>query len=339
MTLEPRDLRHDPQPGSDWRQLMAESITDPATLLRRLQLPAELLADAEAAARLFPLRVPRPYWQKIRPGDPQDPLLRQVLPLGAEQHAADGFRPDPVGDLDAMVAPGLLHKYQGRALLVTTGACAIHCRYCFRRHFPYGSETTGANAWTRALAHIRGDPSLNEVILSGGDPLSVSDARLGQLLGALAETPQVKRVRLHTRLPIVLPQRVDEGLLASLATAPPRLVIVVHANHERELDHQVAAAMQRLAGQGVLLLNQSVLLKGVNDHPETLARLSERLFDIGVLPYYLHLLDPVAGAAHFALPTEKAIAIHHRLTAQLPGYLVPRLVYERPGASSKQVLA
>lgn len=323
-----------PQP-TGWQQLLAESITRPAELLRVLDLPDSLLPGAQAAAELFPLRVPRPYWRRIRPGDPDDPLLRQVLPLGAEQHSPPGYSTDPIGDLDAMIQPGLLHKYHGRALLVTTGACAIHCRYCFRRHFPYGGENTGSSACQQALRHIRADHSLNEVILSGGDPLTLSDQRLRQLVTELHDIPHVKRLRIHTRLPIVLPQRIDDALLAWLAAASLKIVMVVHANHPAELDDEVADALKKLAACGMVLLNQSVLLRGVNDHPAPLTQLSEKLFEMGTLPYYLHLLDTVAGAGHFALPRPTAIAIHNRLAARLPGYLLPRLVTEQAGAASK----
>jgi len=314
---------------------MSEAITCPAELLKTLQLPLDLLPAAETAARQFPLRVPHPYLQRITPGNEQDPLLLQVLPLHAEQHAAPGFVNDPVGDLDAMKAPGLLHKYHGRVLLMTTGACAIHCRYCFRRHFPYSGDQLGKHARRAALDYIRADPSITEVILSGGDPLSLSDDRLSSLVSELEAIPQLQRLRIHTRQPIVLPQRVDDALLGWLAASRLRVVMVLHANHPQELDPEVADAAARLSEAGVSLLNQSVLLQGINDHADTLGQLSTDLFGLGVLPYYLHQLDPVAGAAHFDCGRQRAIAIHQALLSTLPGYLVPRLVVEEAGKPSK----
>lgn len=320
---------------STWQRLLSEAITRPADLLEALDLPPDLLPGAEVAASLFPLRVPAPYWQRMTHGDPGDPLLRQVLPLDAERTSPPGFSTDPVGDLDAMVSPGLLHKYHGRALLITTGACAIHCRYCFRRHYPYSGENNGTSALQRALQHIRTDTSLNEIILSGGDPLNLSDIRLAALVDELQDIPHLKRLRIHTRLPIVLPQRIDDPFIDWLAGCRLRTVIVIHANHPQELDDDVGRALGRLGDTGALLLNQSVLLRGINDDADTLTQLSEQLFDLGTLPYYLHLLDAVTGAGHFAIERDRAIALHRDLAARLPGYLLPRLVTEQPGAASK----
>jgi EF-P beta-lysylation protein EpmB len=327
-------ILHLSQP-TGWQRLLADAITRPTVLLKALDLPPDLLPGAEAADALFPLRVPAPYWRKINRGDPDDPLLRQVLPLDAELTSPPDFVRDPVGDLDAAILPGLLHKYHGRALLITTGACAIHCRYCFRRHFPYSSETSGTGAWQRALQHIRADTSLTEVILSGGDPLNLSDTRLSGLVGELQEIPHLKRLRIHTRLPIVLPQRIDDPLITWLSGCRLRTVVVIHANHPQEFDDDVGQALSRLADSGALLLNQSVLLRGVNDDIDILAQLSEHLFERGVLPYYLHLLDKVAGAAHFCVERQRAIALHRDLANRLPGYLLPRLVTEQAGAASK----
>jgi EF-P beta-lysylation protein EpmB len=271
----------------------------------------------------------------MRPGDPDDPLLRQVLPLSEELSPAPGFDIDPVDDSAAELTPGVLQKYNGRALLVTTGACAVHCRYCFRRHFPYAEHQIRGESWQDALVYIAGDPSISEVILSGGDPLSVSDARLAEMLGDLAGIPHLRRLRIHTRLPIVLPSRVDEGLLEALATNLHQLVVVVHANHAQEIDGEVAAALERLRGARATVLNQAVLLAGVNDEAGALCELSETLFAAGVLPYYLHLLDRVSGAAHFAVDEERARRLVGEMTARLPGYLVPRLVREMAGAPSK----
>jgi EF-P beta-lysylation protein EpmB len=274
-------------------------------------------------------------------GDAADPLLRQVLPLDAELLETAGYVTDPVGDLAALAGQGLLHKYHGRALLVTTGACAIHCRYCFRREFPYGEHHAGRQAFANSLEAIRADPSINEVLLSGGDPLTLSDRRLAGLLEGLEAIPHVRRVRVHTRLPVVLPERIDAGFLAAW-NSPHRLqrIMVIHANHPQELcgAADVQAALGALQRSGATLLNQSVLLRGVNDSVAALEELSVVLFESGVLPYYLHVLDPVHGAAHFDVPEYEARKLHAALTARLPGYLVPKLVREVPGAAAKTML-
>jgi EF-P beta-lysylation protein EpmB len=260
-----------------------------------------------------------------------------VLPLGRETQAVPGFGGDPLGEAAARRAPSLLQKYSRRALIITTGACAVHCRYCFRRGFDYGE---GASL-DGAIEAVAGDASIEEVILSGGDPLVLSDRRLGSLLRSLRAIAHVRRVRIHTRTPIVLPSRVDESLMAALggdATSTARLIIVVHANHPAEIDPQVSDALRTLARDGALLLNQSVLLRDVNDDAAVLRGLSEALFAAGVLPYYLHLLDPVAGVAHFDVPESRARELMHDLLASLPGYLVPRLVREEAGAASKTSL-
>lgn len=258
-----------------WQQQMAAAITDPRELLEVLGLGAELLEPARAAARTFGLRVPRSYLARMRRGDPQDPLLRQVLPIGEELLHPVDFVADPLGEAQALRAPGLLHKYHGRALLITTSACAVHCRYCFRREFPYSGQTSDAPRWGAALEEIARDPSLEEIILSGGDPLSLSDSRLKALTGALADIPHVRRLRIHTRQPIVLPARIDGGLVSWLEQLRWRPVIVLHANHPNEIDEQVQLACERMKRAGATLLNQSVLLRGVNDDAGTLALLSQ----------------------------------------------------------------
>ncbi len=318
-----------------WQRELARAITDPAELLRELKLDPALLPTARVAAARFPLRVPRGFVARMARGDPNDPLLRQVLPMGAELEATPGFVADPVGDRAAQAAPGVLHKYHGRALLIATGACAVHCRYCFRREFPYAEAPAGAEEWRPALSYLAGDSSIREVILSGGDPLSLSNRRLGVLLTALGRIPHLERLRIHSRQPIMLPERVDEGLLELLAQTRLRPVLVAHANHPREINAAVRAALARLAATGVTLLNQSVLLRGVNDSAAVLAELSETLFAARVLPYYLHLLDPVRGAAHFDVNEIEASAIMKTLRQRLPGYLVPRLVREQPGQPAK----
>jgi EF-P beta-lysylation protein EpmB len=321
--------------ASRWQQLLADAITDPQQLCEILELDPVLIKPAFAAAKDFALKVPRGYVARMRRGDPRDPLLMQVMPIAAELVSVDGFGLDPVGDLSSRAAAGLLHKYAGRALLVATGACAVHCRYCFRRHFPYAEESAAQQGWQPALEQLRADTSINEVILSGGDPWSLSDRRLRQLTDALRQIPHVRRLRIHTRYPVVLPERIDAGLLDWLADVELQKVVVIHANHANEIDAQVARACAGLAAAGATLLNQSVLLADVNDSAAALAQLSEALFEIRVLPYYLHVLDRVQGAAHFDIDERRAIELHEELTARLPGYLVPRLVREIAGAAAK----
>ena len=321
-----------------WQRALQEAVTDPAELLDLVGLGAEWLEPARAAARQFPLRVPRGFVARMRRGDPHDPLLLQVLPLGAELDEVPGYGKDPVGDLAARAGPGLLQKYAGRALLVATGACAVNCRYCFRRHFPYEQENASRDAFGPALDVIRADASLGEVILSGGDPLTLGDRRLATLFGALQGVAHVRRVRVHSRLPIVLPERIDDGFLGAWSGLRLQKVVVVHANHAREIDDAVRTAIARLRAADTTVLNQAVLLRGINDRAQDLVELSEVLFDAGALPYYLHLLDPVAGAAHFDLPVEVAQRLLGQVASRLPGFLVPRLVREEPGAPAKTML-
>ena len=318
-----------------WQTALADAISDPAELLQLLELDPALLPAARAAADLFPLRVPRGFVARMRKGDPADPLLRQVLPLEAETAPTPGFGADPLGERQALKAPGLLHKYHGRALLLATGACGIHCRYCFRREFAY--TAAGAGHWRQGLDYLANDSSLSEVILSGGDPLTLSNRRLESLLTALAAIPHLRRLRIHSRQPIVLPERVDSGLLQLIGGSRFPVVMVLHANHPQEIDQAVAGALRKLAGKATLL-NQAVLLQGVNDSAAVLASLSELIFNLGVLPYYLHLSDPVRGTAHFRVEAAQAVAIVQALRARLPGYLVPRLVCEEPGKPGKTLL-
>jgi EF-P beta-lysylation protein EpmB len=326
------------QPRRPWQQLWREAVTDPRELLDLLDLGhlAERLLPSSDAG--FALRVPRGFIDRMRRGDPSDPLLLQVLPQAAELIETTGFARDAVGDLAARTANGVLHKYQGRALLIATGSCAVHCRYCFRRHFPYAEETAAANRWREAIEHIRADPSIHEVVLSGGDPLSLSTSKLGELTTALAPIAHLKRLRIHTRLPVVLPERVDEELSLWLRRLPWPVAVVLHANHANEIDADVADACARLRASGASVLNQSVLLRGVNEDADVLAALSERLFDCGVIPYYLHQLDRVAGAAHFAVDDAVARGLVEALRRRLSGYLVPLLVREIAGAPGKTPL-
>ncbi len=321
-----------------WQQAWREAIRDPHELLAALGLETLASRVPDTAATGFALRVPRGFVARMRHGDPDDPLLRQVLPLDAELRPAPGFELDAVGDAAARAGRGLIRKYRGRALLVATGSCAINCRYCFRRHFPYAEETAAAAGWREAVDAIAADTSIDEVILSGGDPLSLATSKLAELTDALAGIAHLRRLRIHTRLPVVLPERVDDEFVSWLVGLPWPVTVVIHANHAREFDADVDAAMARLRAAGATLLNQAVLLRGVNDSVDALADLCERGFEAGVLPYYLHQLDRVAGAAHFEVDEARALALHAALRVRLSGYLVPRLVREVAGDASKRPL-
>ncbi|HEX5353421.1 MAG TPA: EF-P beta-lysylation protein EpmB [Rhodanobacteraceae bacterium] len=324
-----------PEALPDWRQSLRDAFTDPRELLALLDL-AQLADRLPVADADFAMKVPRGFVARMRRGDPNDPLLLQVLPQLAELDDAPGFADDAVGDLDAAQAHGVLHKYEGRALLIAAGSCAVNCRYCFRRHFPYSEELAAAQAWRAAIDCLAKDTSIREVILSGGDPLVLSTQKLTDFTNGLRGLSHVIRLRIHSRLPVVLPERIDAGLCAWLAALPLQRVVILHANHPNELDASVGAACSRLRAAGASLLNQSVLLRGVNDDADALAALSERLFAFGVLPYYLHQLDRVRGTAHFEVPDVRARELVGTLRARLPGYLVPRLVREVPGGNAKR---
>ena len=319
-----------------WQQLWRQAIRDPAELLSRLGLEPAALGVSEAALQQFAQRVPEGFVARMRHGDPHDPLLRQVLPIDAEMRQVPGFSLDAVGDGAAKKATGVIQKYRGRALLVTTGSCAINCRYCFRRHFDYGTENAAKGGWQDAVRAIAQDPGIDEVILSGGDPLSLATHKLVELTDALRADPHLRRLRIHSRLPVVLPERVDDELVAWLGSLPWPLAFVIHANHANEFDASVDAALARLRAAGAHLLNQAVLLRGVNDSEDALAALSERSFAAGVMPYYLYQLDRVEGVAHFEVDDATAKALIAALTARLSGYLVPKLVRELPGDPSKR---
>lgn len=322
-----------------WQTLLARSITRPEILLQRLGLDSTLLADGALAGHsAFPVRVPEPWLARIRYGDPDDPLLRQVLPLAAEGEQQPGYVTDPLQEAGATAAPGLIRKYRSRALLMVTGQCAVNCRYCFRRHFPYEDHRLTPDQRDAVIRTLKDSPDINEVILSGGDPLAVNDRLLAQWARALDSVPSLTRLRIHSRLPVVIPQRVDDALLNWLEQTRLTPVMVVHINHPAEIDDEVRAAMGRLLQAGVTLLNQSVVLRGVNDHPDTLQALSEALFAAGILPYYLHAFDPVAGAHHFDVSDDQARGMVRDLQARLPGYLVPRLVREVPDRPGKTLL-
>nr|WP_315475216.1 EF-P beta-lysylation protein EpmB [uncultured Sandarakinorhabdus sp.] len=325
-------------PAEDWQAQARAARLTTAELLVRVGLtaadfPAGVVADPD-----FPLSVPPHYLSLIRRGDPADPLLLQVLARGEEALPQPGRLTDPLAEADYRAAPGVLRKYRSRALLIASGACAIHCRYCFRRHTDYGSVMLTRSGEAEALALIAGDPAIDEVILSGGDPLSLTDARLAALVSAIAAIPHVTTLRLHSRTVLAIPDRVTPALVDLLAGTRLNVVIVTHSNHEREISGDVSAALGRLRAAGVILLNQSVLLAQVNDDAATIAAHCRRLFAAGVLPYYLHLTDPVDGAAHFDVDEARARVIEIELRAALPGYLVPRIVREVPGEAGKTPL-
>lgn len=330
--------RFGPSRYGSWQDAMKDAVRDAGELCRLLDLPDEFASAATAAARQFSLFVPRGFAARMRPGDVADPLLRQVLPLADEMADVPGFVVDPVRDDLAERRPGLLHKYQGRVLLVATGTCAVHCRYCFRRHFPYEQAPRSIADWRPALDEISADLTLHEVILSGGDPLTLVDTALAALIEELASIGHLRRLRIHTRLPIVIPERVTDELIDTLRGCRLTPIVVLHANHANELDEYVAASLARLSDAGIVLLNQGVLLKGVNDSVDAQADLCERLVNLRVLPYYLHQLDRVAGAAHFEVPVETGRQIIRKLRKRLPGYAVPRYVQEVAGETNKTEL-
>jgi EF-P beta-lysylation protein EpmB len=317
-----------------WKRDLAEAISSSEELLRLLQLEHLIASTDQRPA--FRLRVPRSYVAKMRIADENDPLLRQVLPLDDELSGSGML--DPVGDLDAMLSPGLLHKYHGRVLLITTGACAIHCRYCFRRNFPYSDASLSPAHWRDALGYISDHKDIQEVILSGGDPLVLDDHKLDHLQRQLGKISHVKWLRIHTRLPVVLASRVNNSLLKWIHDSALRITLVIHANHANEIGAQEQAALAALSRAGATLLNQSVLLKRVNDSTDSMIELSHRLHECGVLPYYLHCLDKTRGAMHFEISQAQALKIMDDMRAKLPGYLVPRLVREQAGEKSKTAI-
>ncbi len=318
-----------------WQTELATAVRDPEVLLGMLDLPATLIPAARRAAELFPLRAPLAFVRRMQRGDAADPLLLQVLPLGAELAPHPDFSTDPVGDAAATKAPGLIQKYESRVLFVMTGACAIHCRYCFRRNYPYSESNLGSSRWENAVSAVANDPSVSEVILSGGDPLTLPDEKLARLIQQLEAIPHLKRLRIHSRLPVVLPSRVTTELVETLRASRLTPVMVIHSNHAREFDSETRAAISLLRHATHSLLNQSVLLKGINNSVTALVDLSEALFDLEVTPYYLHRLDRVAGSAHFEVSNDEAHRLYHELQSRLPGYLVPRLVRETAGRPYK----
>ena len=318
--------------------MLADAVRDPDELCDILDLPDGFRRGARRAAALFPLAVPRGFMALMEPGNPDDPLLRQVLPRIEETEETPGYSVDPVGENSSRRAPGLLHKYHGRALLITNSVCAVNCRFCFRRHHPYDTEPRGIDEWEPALRTIERDGSIREIILSGGDPLSATDARLARLVDRLSGIEHLIRLRVHSRLPVVLPERVTDELVEWLTGTRLQPIVVLHANHPRELGEACGAAVQRLTDSGVLVLNQAVLLGGINDDLSTLAELCERLIRLRVVPYYLHQLDLVRGAAHFRVPKRRGKQLIRQLRNRLPGYAVPRYVEEIAGQPGKTLL-
>lgn len=328
------------RPMEDWQSQLRNVITSRDTLLAALGLSTEAAGFDNGAAGDFALKVPYSFVRRMRHGDPRDPLLLQVLSSGQEMINAPGFLRDPVGENGATIPHrGIIHKYHGRVLLIVAGGCAVNCRYCFRRHFPYNENQNSRQQWREALQHISSDPTIEEVILSGGDPLVATDAQLQLLVAQIAAISHVKRLRIHSRLPVVIPQRITESLLDAITHPALQTIMVIHCNHANEIDESVAASLAALRRRDITTLNQAVLLAGINDTVEAQRALCQGLFATGTLPYYLHLLDKVQGAAHFDVPEHQARQLLAELTATLPGYMVPKLVREIAGAPSKVGLA
>lgn len=318
-----------------WQKALANSIKSPEELFNRLGLDAMEIPASLSACKDFPLRVPKAFVDKMIKGDWQDPLLLQILPRGQELDHQVGFSHDPLNEANSNPMPGIIHKYKGRVLLIISNGCAVNCRYCFRRHFPYNDNNPSRDEWQQTLDYIRSDSSIREVIFSGGDPLAASDTMLAERVNNIAKIEHVETLRVHSRMPLVIPQRITPECLNWLTGTRLKTVMVIHCNHPNEIDDVTGEALQNLSRHGVTMLNQAVLLKGINDNAETLAQLSHKLFQYGVLPYYLHLLDKVQGAAHFQVSEQRGQQLFDNLLSELPGYLVPKLVQEIPGAPSK----
>ncbi|EHK9017544.1 EF-P beta-lysylation protein EpmB [Vibrio vulnificus] len=321
----------------NWLKQLANGISDPATLLKMLEIDPTPWQDGFSARGLFAQRVPQSFVERMEKRNPNDPLLRQVLPVSEEHEIHPGYSVDPLEEQDNAI-PGLLHKYQNRALMIVKGGCAINCRYCFRRHFPYQDNKGSKTVWQQSLDYIAQNSALNEVIFSGGDPLMAKDDELQWLIERIADIPHIKRLRIHSRLPVVIPARITTKLCQLLEQTRLQVILVTHINHANEINAELTSQLHRLKRIGVTLLNQSVLLKGVNDSVEAQVHLSETLFDAGILPYYLHVLDKVQGAAHFYVSDQEAKAIMRGLITQVSGYLVPTLTREIGGRPSKTPL-
>lgn len=326
-------------PLASWQQLLSNAIKSPEQLIELLELPEQLIAPAKRAAEQFPLLVPMPFIERMKKGDENDPLLKQVLPLDAELTTVVGYSTDPLAELGSNPHDGLIHKYQGRVLLITTSACAVNCRYCFRRHFPYQDNRLGPQQWQSVLDYIQADNSISEVLFSGGDPFAAPDKRIARMLADLADISHLRRVRFHTRLPVVIPQRITPTLIDALTSTRLKPIVILHSNHANEVDQTLTDALLPMRKATIPVLNQAVLLKGINDSVEAQQQLSEALFDAGVLPYYLFVLDPVAGGAHFDISDAEAQQLVRDLQSRVPGYLLPKLAREVPGKPSKTLLS
>ena len=322
----------------DWRQALKQAWRKPAELLDFLQLDPVLLDGIEPGQTQFPLLAPTAFVNQIEKANPVDPLFLQIFPLAAENQPAKGLLQDPVGDLASQASPALLHKYSSRALIISTGACAIHCRYCFRRHFPYSSATGSRVDWAQTIDYIRRHPQINEIILSGGDPLMLPTRQLEEISRQLANLPQLTTLRIHSRMPTTLPERINPDLLSWFSGLPFRVVLVHHINHPNEIGKAAKDAISLLTPVIHQQLNQAVLLKGINNTPIVLSELSEALFTNNILPYYLHQMDPVTSAGHYICDDSEAQKLITELRISLPGYLVPKLVRELAGEGSKTPL-
>ncbi|MGB0459423.1 MAG: EF-P beta-lysylation protein EpmB [Porticoccaceae bacterium] len=323
---------------SDWKAEFSNCVSSIDELLNQLGLKPHDLNATEQAARKFPIKVPQSFVQLMEYGNPNDPLLKQVLPITSELQVDNNFSTDPVGESSFNPVPGIVHKYRNRVLMIISPNCAINCRYCFRRHFPYDDNRQSKQQWLKALDYLKTKPEINEVIYSGGDPLAANDNFLRWLTGEIESIKHIKRLRIHTRLPVVIPARLDDQLLNWLSNTRLKPTVVLHINHANEIDTALSQGVNRLKQAGIMVLNQSVLLKGINDTSDQLINLSEKLFDAGIMPYYLHMLDPVQGASHFDVPRDRAVEIFNQIQAELPGFLVPKLVQERAGETSKSLI-
>ena len=323
---------------SDWKSELSNCISSIDQLLQQLGLNSKDLKASHLATQNFSIKVPQHYAQLMEYGNPQDPLLKQVLPIQAELNQDPNFSADPVNESEYNPVPGIVHKYRNRVLMIISPNCAINCRYCFRRHFPYEENRQSKQQWLQALEYLKSKPEINEVIYSGGDPLAANDNFLSWLTQQIETIKHIKRLRIHTRLPVVIPSRIDNSLLDWLSNTRLNPIMVLHINHANEIDSKLCQSVDQLKAAGITVLNQSVLLKGVNDSSHILTSLSEKLFDAGIMPYYLHMLDPVQGASHFDISKDQAIKIFTQMQAELPGFLLPKLVQERAGETSKSLI-
>ena len=323
---------------SDWKAELSHCVSSIDDLLNQLGLNANNLSATEQAAIDFPIKVPQPFVQLMEYGNPNDPLLKQVLPISSELAIDSNFSTDPVDESNYNPVPGIVHKYHNRVLMIISPNCAINCRYCFRRHFPYDENRQSKQQWLEALDYLKTKPEINEVIYSGGDPLAANDNFLRWLTAEIESISHIKRLRIHSRLPVVIPARIDEPLINWLGHTRLKPTFVLHINHANEISTDLSQGVDRLKQAGISVLNQSVLLKGINDSSDQLITLSEKLFDAGIMPYYLHMLDPVQGASHFDVSKKHAVEIFHQIQSELPGFLTPKLVQERAGENSKTLI-